>query len=187
MKNLLVVGVGGAGAQIARQFGNLLGWPTLAVNTDSVGLKKSALDRQLLIGSSVCQGQAANTPVRGRLAAEESIQEIQAEFKPKTFLVLVAGLGGGVGTGAIPVIIDVAQSMGVKCFAALTLPFEHESGRRKIALDMLHELRSKEMTIFLHDHAGDMGGRNLLDAFHDAERKLAEAVNTRLLEFQNMG
>lgn len=186
MKNLLVVGVGGAGSQIAEKFGEFFGWSTLAVNTDSAALKQSALDRQLLIGSSVCRGQAANTPVRGRLAAQESLQAIQAEFESETLLVLVAGLGGGAGSGAIPVIIDCAQSMGINCLAALTLPFEHEGKRRKIALDALSELRFRGVAVCVHDHATDMKGKNLLDAFNDAARKLAEAVNTSLLEFQQM-
>ena len=187
MKNLLVVGVGGAGAQIAGQFGVRFGWPTLEINTDSAALKQSALDRQLLIGFSVCQGQAANTPMRGRLAAQESLQVIQSEFDSENVLVLVAGLGGGTGTGAIPVIFDVVQSMGVNCVAALTLPFEHERGRRKIAFDALSELRSRRIAVFVHDLAASMENKNLLDAFQGAAEELAEAVNASLLEFQQAG
>ena len=178
MENLLVVGVGGAGCELAAKFGG--SWRTLAVNTDSSALEKSGLDGKLPIGSSVCNGQPAGTPMRGRLAAQESLGELKDSLKGWGVLVLVAGLGGGTGTGAVPVIVDAARSLGIDVVVALTLPFEFEDKRRSLALEALSELRVGGVTVLVHDHASEMQDQTLQEAFDGAAQKLLEAVQIKL-------
>lgn len=185
MCKILVMGLGGAGTNIAIQVQKSLGCEAIAVNTELSALKVCPLKRQILLGPIVCKGESANVPVRGRNAAEESMDELRTAFSNIDTLVVVAGLGGGTGTGAAPVVVDLAQEMGLEVVAAFVLPFEFEKQRRELALGMLLDLHQEGLTLLLHDNEitiNELGGRDksLLDVFAESAKKIAEDIHVTL-------
>jgi cell division protein FtsZ len=153
MNGFLIVGVGGAGCHMASYLQKAVGGPAMAVNTDRKSLEKYLLSRQILIGPKTCGGNGATTPARGRRAAEESGEDLVAALADIRRLILVAGLGGGAGTGAAPVLAKLARERGVDVIAAVTLPFAIEQVRREHALYGLRELQRTGVTVLIHDHA----------------------------------
>jgi len=128
-----VIGVGGAGGNaldtMARhEFGTV---QFLAVNTDAQALEKISVPRKLVLGSKLTRGLGAGgDPEVGRAAAEMDNAQIR-EFCTDTEIVfVVAGLGGGTGTGASPLIARIAQETGALVISLVTLPFDFEGGRR---------------------------------------------------------
>lgn len=185
MNKVLVMGLGGAGIFIAGHIQKQLGCQVVAANTDSTALRMSSFERQLILGPTVYKGDSANTPARGRRAAEESRVELAQSLEGVDTLVLLAGLGGGTGTGAAPVVIALAKSLGIKIVMAVVLPFEFEKERRAIALGALAELQSEVVTVLVHDNAdalNDLGkpNRSLLNVFEVSAKKIAEDVRVRL-------
>ena len=137
-----VVGVGGGGGNAVNKMctmGTVPGVSFLLCNTDAQALSKSAVPERIVIGPSVTQGLGAgNKPERARAAAEESHEVIQeALTKGDTRMVFItAGMGGGTGTGAAPVIAHEAKQRGILTVGIVTIPFQFE-GNKKIdqALD----------------------------------------------------
>jgi cell division protein FtsZ len=153
MSEILMVGVGGAGCDIARHVLMSTRYDVVAVNTDLIGKNSTSFSSRLLIGPQVCKGGSAHTPERGRRAAEESHKELESMMSGSQILVLLAGLGGGAGSGASPAIVRIARDMGLNVFAAVTLPFSFERSRRLVALESLHRIRELGVPVFVHDHA----------------------------------
>src|SRR5690606_5207141 len=115
-------------------------------------------DHTLLIGPTTCAGEAALTPERGRLAALESRKELENLIQDANRVVLVAGLGGGTGTGVAPVIFEIAHSLGIEVTMIATLPLGFEGKRRGLALKTLEELKSTGATILLQDNEASYQG-----------------------------
>lgn len=141
-----LIGVGGAGCNaIDRlQLANLERVTFAAVNTDSQALAGSVVDEKLLIGRGVTRGLGAGgDPELGRLAAEADREAITAAVRNSDLVILVAGMGGGTGSGAAPVVAETASKAGAVVIAFVTMPFTFEGGRRgKQAEDGLIALRS---------------------------------------------
>ncbi|MFH0908586.1 MAG: cell division protein FtsZ [bacterium] len=132
---VLVMGLGGAGcnsvARMMRMWGE--GPNVVAVHTDTKVLASSPLPKCIQIGVNVTQGLGASGDTTvGKLAAEENIETIQELLANVDLLFLVVGLGGGTGTGAVPVIVQTAKQLGVLtlCFATMPFPFEGDRKRR---------------------------------------------------------
>ena len=140
MRKTLVMGLGGAGMNIASRVKQELGCDVLAVNTNAETLANSSFDQRLQIGISTCEGKPAQSVHRGQLAAEESLEDLRYSIRGADRLILLAGLGGGTATGAAPVIIDLALELGSITLVA-TLPFESKSrsGSRPEALTKLEK------------------------------------------------
>jgi cell division protein FtsZ len=156
LNNVLFIGIGGAGASLASQLHSKLGADSsiVVVNTDEAALQQSATVRRLLIGQAACGGQPAHTPSRGRGAAEESHAQLQALLDGAALVVIAAGLGGGTGTGAAPVMAKLAHDRGVAVIAAVTLPFTVEGNeRRNNAIAGWRALEEVGAQVFVHDHA----------------------------------
>ncbi len=132
---IIVVGVGGGGNNAVdhmyRQAVDHVSF--VVVNTDRQALINSAVPQKLLIGPNVTRGRGAgNKPERAREAAEESAAQIEALFNDDTDMVFVtAGMGGGTGTGAAPVVARIAKERGLLTIGIVTIPFLFE-GMRKI-------------------------------------------------------
>lgn len=153
MSEIAVLGVGGAGCDYAFRTRALTGQRIVAVNTDRAALKKSLVHEQLLIGVVTCKGEAACTPDWGRRAAQESQHDLEKVLAGMRSLVLLGGLGGGTGTGALPVIASIAKARGLQVHAAVSLPFAFEASRRRIAMEGLHRLNAIVASVFVYDHA----------------------------------
>src|SRR5690606_33640399 len=143
----LTLGVGGAGTEIAAYLAAELNSPMVALNTAARSIANQKFSQALLLGPRTCQGLPARTAIRGRKAAEESRQDILALLNGVSQLVLVAGLGGGTGSGALPAIARMAREQGIEVTAAVTLPFAIETGRRAVAKACLRELEEASATV----------------------------------------
>ena len=128
-----IIGVGGAGVQVAER-AYLSGMPWLdvvAVNTDAGPLNNVRIPNKLLIGETISRGLGAGSdPAIGRKAAFESGDRIAAMLAGTDLIFILAGLGGGTGTGAAPVIAGKALEMGILTAGIVTVPFSFEGPRR---------------------------------------------------------
>ncbi len=128
-----VLGVGGAGSNAVDRLKmeNLDRLQMAALNTDLQALGESPLQEKILIGSSVTRGLGAGgDPDLGREAAEADREKIAAAVKDCDLVFLVAGMGGGTGSGAAPTVAEIAAEQGALVIAFVTLPFSFEGGRR---------------------------------------------------------
>jgi len=142
---LKLVGVGGAGSNAIDRLkmDNLDRVQLAVVNTDFQALSTSPVQEKVLIGSGVTRGLGAGgDPELGREAAETDREKIAAIVKDQDLVFLVAGMGGGTGSGAAPVVAEIAAEQGALVIAFVTMPFSFEGGRRlKQAEDGLQAMR----------------------------------------------
>jgi cell division protein FtsZ len=141
----VVIGTGGAGGNIAAYLHQAgVGDVTvLAVNTDAQALASIDVPSRLVLGESVMRGLGAGgDPEQGRLAAENSLEQLRGLLSGTDLVYLVAGMGGGTGTGSAPVIARLARELGALVLAVVTLPFDFEGVRRRETAEQgLLELR----------------------------------------------
>ena len=133
--NIKVIGVGGGGNNAVNRMisANIRGVEFIAVNTDAQVLDASCATRKLILGDKVTRGLGAGAnPEIGRRAAEESVDEIKAILQGTDMLFVTAGMGGGTGTGAAPVIARIAKEMDILTVGIVTKPFNFEGRRRYI-------------------------------------------------------
>ena len=136
---LTVIGVGGAGGNAINNMirAELEGVDFVVANTDSQALSQSGTQRRIQLGSQLTEGLGAGSrPEVGRAAAEESLDEIIAELEGAHMAFIAAGMGGGTGTGAAPVVAAVAKQMGLLTVAVVTKPFVAE-GRKRLKMSEL--------------------------------------------------
>ncbi len=146
-----VLGIGGAGNNaVARMINEKLqGVEFIAVNTDAQALYHSPASKKITIGRGTTRGLGAGAnPDIGKKAAEESLEEIKSALEGTDMLFICAGLGGGSGSGAAPVIAEAARSMGILTVAVVTRPFSFEGFKRKKQADeSLEILKGKVDTL----------------------------------------
>lgn len=146
-----VIGVGGGGNNaIARMMkANLRGIEFIAVNTDAQALYHSEAPIKINIGKATTRGLGAGSnPDVGRQAAEESAEEIRQSLEGADMVFITCGMGGGTGTGAAPVIAEIAKDLGILTVAVVTKPFSFEGHRRRTQADEgLENLKSKVDTL----------------------------------------
>ncbi len=131
--NIKVIGVGGGGNNAVNRMiaTNIRGVHFVAVNTDRQVIRKSEASSHVIIGEKYTKGWGAGAnPEVGARAAEESIEEIKAMLKDADMVFVTAGMGGGTGTGAAPVVARAAQEMGILTIGIVTKPFSFEGRRR---------------------------------------------------------
>ncbi|MEI9852070.1 MAG: cell division protein FtsZ [Sphingomonas sp.] len=135
---ITVIGVGGAGGNaIANMIkADVHGVEFLVANTDAQALKSSAAGSRIQLGAKITQGLGAGSrPEIGRAAAEETIEAVQNALQGAHMVFLAAGMGGGTGTGAAPVIAKAARDMGILTVGVVTKPFAFEGRRRAKAAE----------------------------------------------------
>ena len=184
---IMVVGVGGGGGNAVNHMAKLgiADVSFMVCNTDQQALNRSPLKNKIPLGQTLTEGLGAgNKPERGRAAAEGSIEEIKAVFRENnTKMVFVtAGMGGGTGTGAAPVIAKAAKEMGILTVAIVTIPFKTEGKRRIMqALEGIEEIRHNVDSLLvinnenIHEIYGDL---TLSEAFGKADDILATAAKS---------
>jgi cell division protein FtsZ len=179
-----VLGVGGGGSNaVARMFNEGLGGVEFCVlNTDAQALAASPVPQQLAIGSKITSGLGAGSdPAVGRQAALEDTERIIDLLEGADMVFVTAGLGGGTGTGAAPVVASLAKELGALTVAVVTKPFGFEGPkRRKQAEQGLAELASVVDTVITiqNDQLLDLvpKGTSFFDAFRNADDVLRQAV-----------
>lgn len=143
---LKVFGVGGAGCNAASHIAQtcLAGVEFVAINTDAAALERCAVAQKLSLGTKLTRGLGAGgDPERGRGAAEEDKDKLRALCQGVDVAFVVAGLGGGTGTGAGPVLAQVAKDCGALVLGLVVLPFDWEGVRRQRQAQLgLHQLKA---------------------------------------------
>ncbi|MEB3186995.1 MAG: cell division protein FtsZ [bacterium] len=136
--DIKVVGVGGGGSNAVNRMiaAGVLGVEFWTMNTDSQALALAHSERRLQIGSKLTRGLGAGAnPTIGQKAAEESRDEIMAALNGADMVFVTAGMGGGTGTGAAPIVAQCARQMGALTVGVVTRPFSFEGKRRKTQAD----------------------------------------------------
>jgi len=152
-----VIGVGGSGGNAVNHMFDkgIKGVDFVICNTDHQALQNSPINNKIQLGATLTQGLGAgNEPNQGREAARESYDDIAEMLSHNAKMVFVtAGLGGGTGTGAAPVIAQQAKDMGILTVGIVTLPFRFEGGKRKKnAIEGLNEMRKSVDALLVIDN-----------------------------------
>jgi cell division protein FtsZ len=179
-----VIGVGGGGVNAVNRMiaSGLRNIEFIAANTDAQALLMSEADLKLDIGRELTRGLGAGSdPEIGRQAAEDHRPEIEEALRDCDMVFITAGEGGGTGTGAAPVVADVARSMGILTIAVVTRPFGFEGKRRANQAEKgIQSLRDKVDTLIVipNDRLLTVAAADtsMLDAFKIADDVLLSAV-----------
>ena len=182
--DIKVIGIGGGGCNAVNRMidSGLRGVEFIVANTDLQVLNVSKADKKIQIGKSITKGRGAGTrPEVGREAALESQDEIEDALRGADMVFVTCGLGGGTGTGAAPVVAEIAQKLGCLTVAIVTKPFKFEGKKRMdYALVGLDELRKHVDTIVVipNDRLKDLIDRStpLNDAFREVDNVLRLGV-----------
>ena len=186
-----VIGVGGCGGNAVEHMieRGLSGVEFICANTDAQALRRSTARTQLQLGSTLTRGLGAGAkPELGRDAAMEDRDRIAEIITGADMLFITAGMGGGTGTGAAPVIADIAKSLGVLTVAVVTRPFRFEGKREKVAQAGIEELQKKvdSLIIIPNDKLITVLGEDIAlleayaaanDVLHGAVSGIAEVIN----------
>jgi len=178
-----VIGVGGGGGNAVEHMlsSNIDGVEFICANTDSQALERSSVKTSIQLGREITKGLGAGAdPAVGRQAALEDRDRIIELLSNTDMVFITAGMGGGTGTGAAPVIAEIAKELGVLTVAVVTKPFIFEMKKRmKVAEDGINELRQHvdSLIIVPNDKVlSVMKGKKLTEAFKAANDVLHGAV-----------
>ena len=175
-----VIGVGGAGGNAVDHMirEGVMGVDFIAANTDAQALKRSVAHRKVKLGKSGLGAGAK--PEAGRSAAVEEREAIAESLKGAHMVFITAGMGGGTGTGAGPIVAEVAREMGILTVAVVTKPFGFEGKRLKVAEAGIAELQKNvdSLIVILNDKLMDVLGDDVSmdEAFKAADNVLRNAV-----------
>jgi len=179
-----VIGVGGGGGNAVKHMesGDLEGVEFVCANTDAQALSSMSSQTVIQLGNALTKGLGAGAnPEVGRQAAMEDRDRIGEMLKGADMVFITAGMGGGTGTGAAPIVAEVAKDLGILTVAVVTKPFPFEGRKRmSIAADGIKELRESvdSLIIIPNEKLMQVLGRNcsLLNAFESANDVLKGAV-----------
>ncbi|MEK7504470.1 MAG: cell division protein FtsZ [Patescibacteria group bacterium] len=185
LAKIKVIGVGGGGGNALNSMiaaGTITGVEFIAVNTDAQVLLTNQAGSKLQIGDNLTRGLGAGgNPEVGAQAAEESREKIKEYLMDSDMVFITAGMGGGTGTGAAPVVAEIAHELGALTVAIVTKPFAFEGARRMInAEDGINKLKDKVDTLIVipNQRLLDVVDRKmtLLEAFRVADSVLTQGV-----------
>ena len=152
---ILVIGVGGAGNNTVNRLMeiNVTGAECIAINTDLQHLNAVHAHQKILIGEKLTRGLGSGgNPEIGRAAIEESIEQVEKVLTDADIVFVTAGMGGGTGTGAAPIVAKLAREKGAIVIGVVTMPFKIERGRIAYALKGLTEMQRECDTVIVIDN-----------------------------------
>lgn len=181
---IAVIGVGGAGTNALNHIGHIQGDAVklIALNTDAQSLGQAQADECLCLGESLTQGRGAGgAPEIGQRAAETSRHHIASLVRGHDLVFVLAGFGGGTGTGAAPVVARIAREMGALTIGMATTPFAFEGNRRRqVAQAGVNYLAQSVDALFVlpNDRLVQVAnqGQSLNDAFVLADAAMRQAI-----------
>jgi len=176
-----VIGIGGAGCNIINDiyWAGDSGIETIAINTDRQALSEIGAHHSINICRRVTRGEGAKgDPDLGRSCGKAHADEIEDALKGFDVVFIIAGMGGGTGTGVAPVVVDVCHRLGQIAFAVLINPFSFETSRSRVAKEGLRRMRQSGCMNVVIDN--DMLLKNLSDSTID---KAFRAANQSILQF----
>jgi len=180
-----VMGIGGGGSNAVNSMimdGQIEGVDFIAVNTDAQALLNNQASTKLQIGENYTRGLGSGgNPEVGRAAAEESVERVKQFLEGSDMVFLTAGMGGGTGTGATPIIARVAKEVGALTVAVVTKPFNFEGTRRMVSADDgIEELKDHVDTLIVVPNQRILESvdkkLSLLEAFRVADSVLGHGV-----------
>src|SRR3954449_1935403 len=179
-----VIGVGGGGSNAVNRMirAELMGVEFIAVNTDAQALLQSDAPHKIRVGDKITRGLGAGgDPTIGQRAAEEDAEKIYEALKDSDMVFITAGMGGGTGSGAAPVIAEIARDLGALTIGVVTKPFSFEGARRRLNAEKASEqLRDKVDTLITipNDRLKDVVNKetSILDAFRVVDDVLRQGV-----------
>jgi len=180
-----VIGCGGGGSNALAsmiQLQQIQGVEFVAVNTDAQALLKNPAEQKIQIGQEVTRGLGAGAnPEKGRQAAEESVDELKKLMQDADMVFITAGMGGGTGTGAAPVVASIAKEIGALTVAVVTKPFVFEGAKRMaFAEEGIENLKDKvdALIVIPNQRILDVVGRDtsILEAFKVVDSVLGQGV-----------
>ena len=181
--NMKVVGVGGAGSNVVSRMkrSGMGGVGYACINTDRSALGSAAAEEKLQIGERLTKGQGAGSrPEVGQMAAEEGKNAISKLFEDVDAVFLTAGMGGGTGTGAAPVVAEAARAAGALTIGVVSLPFRWEGARKmRTAEQGVQALLEQVDTLFVipNDNLGKIAGKvSFAKSFDVSDEILNRAV-----------
>ncbi|WP_160691183.1 cell division protein FtsZ [Clostridium sp. C2-6-12] len=184
LTNIKVIGCGGGGSNAVNRMivEGLKNVEFIAINTDKQALMLSNANHKIQIGEKLTKGLGAGAnPEIGRKAAEESREEITAAIKGANMVFITAGMGGGTGTGAAPIVAEIAKAMDILTVGVVTKPFPFEGKRRMRHAEMgIATLKEKVDTLVIipNERLLNMADKKttLLDSFKLADEVLRQGV-----------
>jgi cell division protein FtsZ len=179
-----VIGVGGGGSNAVNRMirAEMMGVEFIALNTDAQALLQSDAPHKLRIGDKITRGLGAGgDPSIGERAAEEDSDKIAQALEGSDMVFITSGLGGGTGSGAAPVVAEIAKELGALTIAVVTKPFTFEGAKRKLSAEKAAEtLKAKVDTLITipNDRLRDVVQKNtsILDAFRVVDDVLRQGV-----------
>jgi cell division protein FtsZ len=179
-----VVGVGGGGSNAVNRMirAEMMGVEFIALNTDAQALLQSDAPHKLRIGDKITRGLGAGgDPSIGERAAEEDSDKIAQALEGSDMVFITSGLGGGTGSGAAPIVAEIAKEQGALTIAVVTKPFTFEGAKRKLTAEKSAEsLKAKVDTLITipNDRLRDVVQKNtsILDAFRVVDDVLRQGV-----------
>ncbi|GMA61828.1 cell division protein FtsZ [Alicyclobacillus fastidiosus] len=185
LAHIKVIGVGGGGCNAVNRMieSGVKGVEFIVVNTDAQALKLSKAETRLQIGEKLTRGLGAGAnPEIGKKAAEESREMLANALKGADMVFVTAGMGGGTGTGAAPVIAEISKEIGALTVGVVTKPFRFEQRRRMVQAEMgVSALKEKVDTLIVipNDRLLEIVDRNtpVLEAFREADNVLRQGVS----------
>jgi cell division protein FtsZ len=180
-----VLGIGGSGTNTVNRMTELgiKGVELIAVNTDAQALHNNSADRKVHIGKGITKGLGSGmNPELGRQAAEESVEELEEMIDNADMVFITCGLGGGTGSGASPVVAELAKNKGILTVAVVTKPFTFEGSKRKeVAENAYDNLKDKvDAIISIHnDRILQIIDKktSLIDAFKTVDDVLRQGIS----------
>jgi len=184
--SIKVGGIGGGGCNAVNRMidSGITSVEFLAINTDLQALMRSKADNKIQIGDKLTRGRGAGgDPEKGQRAAEESRDEIAAALKGTQMIFITAGMGGGTGTGAAPVVAEIARELGILTIGVVTKPFAFEGKKRmdqaemgitalKEHVDALLVIPNERLKLISEQHI------TLANAFNEADNVLRRGVQS---------
>jgi cell division protein FtsZ len=179
-----VIGVGGGGSNAVNRMirAEMMGVQFIACNTDAQALLQSDAPHKIRIGDKITRGLGAGGDASiGQRAAEEDSEKIADALKDSDMVFITAGLGGGTGSGAAPIVAEIAKELGALTIGVVTKPFSFEGQRRKIIAERAaDELRAKVDTLITipNDRLRDVVQKNtsMVEAFRYVDDVLRQGV-----------
>jgi len=179
-----VIGVGGGGSNAVNRMirAEMMGVEFIAVNTDAQALLQSDAPHKIRIGDKMTRGLGAGAdPLVGQRAAEEDSEKIYEALKDADMIFITAGMGGGTGSGAAPVIAEIAKDLGSLTVGVITKPFSFEGVRRKLVAEQYSELLKEKCDTLItipNDRLREVVDKktSIVDAFRVVDDVLRQGV-----------
>ncbi|CAN5341459.1 cell division protein FtsZ [soil metagenome] len=179
-----VIGVGGGGSNAVNRMirAEMMGVEFISVNTDAQALLQSDAPHKIRIGDKMTRGLGAGAdPSVGQRAAEEDSEKIYEALKDADMIFITAGMGGGTGSGAAPVIAEIAKDLGALTVGVITKPFSFEGVRRKLVAEQYSELLKEKCDTLItipNDRLREVVDKktSIVDAFRVVDDVLRQCV-----------